>query len=100
MSTRRRATYDDLRRIPDTKVAEIIDGELIVTPRPATPHAVAETAIGADVFGSFHAPPASGPRPGGWWILVEPELHFGTDVLVPAHAGWRRERLPALPNVA
>jgi Uma2 family endonuclease len=30
-------------------------------------------------------------------ILDEPELHFGNDVLVPDMAGWRRERLPAVP---
>src|SRR5207244_2858468 len=38
-------------------------------------------------------------RPGGWWILFEPALHLGEDVLVPDHAGWRRERMPALPDV-
>ena len=35
--------------------------------------------------------------PGGWWIFVEPELHLGSDVVVPDLAGWRRENLPALP---
>ena len=34
--------------------------------------------------------------PGGWWILVEPELHLGRQVLVPDLAGWRRERVPGL----
>jgi Uma2 family endonuclease len=34
--------------------------------------------------------------PGGWWILDEPELHLGHDVLVPDLAGWRRSRLPVL----
>ena len=29
--TRRRATYDDLCRVPDHLVAEILDGELLVT---------------------------------------------------------------------
>ena len=38
--------------------------------------------------------------PGGWWILDEPELHFDEDVLVPDLAGWRRERMPALPETA
>ena len=38
--------------------------------------------------------------PGGWWILDEPELHFGEDVLVPDLAGWRRERMPAFPTSA
>ena len=100
MSTpRRRATYDDLVRVPDTKVAEIIDGELIVSPRPATPHAFAGTGMSSDLLGSFHGPPGSS-KPGGWWFLFEPELHFGADVLVPDFAGWRTERLPVVPNVA
>jgi Uma2 family endonuclease len=38
--------------------------------------------------------------PGGWWLLNEPELHFGADVLVPDIAGWRRERMPVVPSVA
>ena len=37
--------------------------------------------------------------PGGWWILDEPELHLGPDVLVPDLAGWRRSRMPEVPNV-
>ena len=38
--------------------------------------------------------------PGGWWILPEPELHFVRDVevVVPDLAGWRRERMPAVPE--
>jgi hypothetical protein len=38
--------------------------------------------------------------PGEWWILVEPELHFVRDieVVVPDIAGWRRERMPSLPD--
>ena len=101
MSTaRRRATYDDLVNVPDTKVAEIIDGELIVSPRPAIPHAHAGSVMGADLIGAFHRPPGDPKGPGGWWLLNEPELHFGSDVIVPDQAGWRRERIPQLPNVA
>src|SRR5207249_2269272 len=44
--------------------------------------------------------PGGADRPGGWWILFEPELHLGENVLVPDHAGWRRERMPLLPDVA
>lgn len=36
--------------------------------------------------------------PGGWWILDEPEIQLGPDVVVPDIAGWRRERLPRLPE--
>ena len=38
--------------------------------------------------------------PGGWWILDEPELHLGQDVVVPDIAGWRRERMLELPATA
>lgn len=99
-SARRRATYEDLCKVPEYKVAEIIDGELIVSPRPASPHARAASAIGSDLFGAFDGPPGSTRGPGGWWILFEPELHFGADVIVPDLAGWRRERMPVLRDVA
>ena len=46
--------------------------------------------------------PAVRPRkrggPGGWYIVYEPELHFGTDVLVPDWGGWRRTRMPHRPE--
>ncbi|GAB6043198.1 hypothetical protein JCM17961_38760 [Endothiovibrio diazotrophicus] len=38
--------------------------------------------------------------PGGWWIFDEPELHLGSHVLVPDLGGWRRERMPRLPDTA
>ena len=38
--------------------------------------------------------------PGGWRILDEPELHLGADIIVPDIAGWRRARLPILPDEA
>jgi len=97
VETKRRATYDDLLLVPDTMVAEIVDGDLVVTPRPATPHAFAAAEIAADLLPAFHGIEArSGP--GGWWILPEPELHFGDDVLVPDLAAWRCARMPIVPD--
>jgi Uma2 family endonuclease len=98
-NAKRRATYEDLMQVPNTKVAEIIDGELIVSPRPASPHANAASLLGVDVAGPFHRDPSDPAGPGGWWVLLEPELHFGDDVVVPDWAGWRRSRLPVLTNV-
>lgn len=95
---RRKATYEDLMQVPEWKVAEIVDGELIVSPRPATPHAYAATAMGSDIGASFMGPPGTPDRPGGWWVLFEPELHFDDDVLVPDMAAWRRDRMALLPN--
>ena len=86
------ATYDDLRDVPDHFVAEMFDGELYASPRPAVPHAHAASVLGAKLGGPFHR-----TGPGGWMILDEPELHFGNDVLVPDLAGWRRARMPQAP---
>jgi Uma2 family endonuclease len=86
-------------QVPENLIAEIIDGELVTSPRPASPHALAASAIGSRLFDRFNRPPNGADAPGGWWILDEPELHLGDDVLVPDVAGWRRERLPVMENI-
>ena len=93
----RPATYEDLVKLPDNLVAEIVDGELHASPKPAPAHVIAGSSIGALI-----ANPYSFGRggPGGWWILDEPELHLGPDVLVPDLAGWKRERMPQRPDTA
>ena len=94
---RKRATYDDLLRLPDNLVAEIIDGELVTSPRPAPAHARAASSLGGELYGPFDR---GKNGPGGWIILDEPELHLRGQVLVPDLAGWRRERMPELPDAA
>jgi len=92
----KRATYQDVLDAPEHKVAEIVNGELYVSPRPALPH----TRV-ASVLGSELSPFDRGRGgPGGWIILDEPELHLGEDILVPDLGGWRRERLPVLEDSA
>jgi Uma2 family endonuclease len=97
---KRYATYEDLEEVPDTQVAELIEGDLVVSPRPASPHARSATILGADLVAGFDGVPGGAGKPGGWWFLFEPELHLGGNVLVPDWAGWRRERMPVLPNTA
>ncbi|MDI7267808.1 MAG: Uma2 family endonuclease [Myxococcota bacterium] len=93
---RRIATYEDLLAVPEHLVAEIVDGELIAGPRPASRHARGASALCITLGGPFDM---GTNGPGGWWIIVEPELHLGPDVLVPDLAGWRRERMPVFPDV-
>jgi Uma2 family endonuclease len=90
------ATYADIEALPEHVVGEILDGELIVSPRPASPHAVAASRLGFELGGPFDRGKGG---PGGWTILDEPELHFGPQVMVPDLAGWRRERMPQIPDV-
>lgn len=94
---RKRATYEDLLAVPDHLRAEILDGVLYTMPRPATRHAAAATALGEEL-----GPPFKRGRggPGGWILLFEPELHLKSDIVSPDLAGWRRERMPALPDAA
>lgn len=94
---RRRASYEDVLDTPEHLVAEILDGALHTHPRPAGPHSEAASVLGMDLGGPFHRGRGG---PGGWLILDEPELHLGLDILVPDLAGWRRERLPAVPDAA
>ena len=92
-----RATYQDVLDAPAHRVAEIVDGTLHTHPRPAMPHARASSSLGVKIGGPFDYD-AGGP--GGWWIIDEPELHLGEDILVPDLAGWRRERMPEYPDTA
>ncbi|QRN99917.1 Uma2 family endonuclease [Archangium violaceum] len=78
---------------PAEMVAELLDGELHLSPRPTRPHTNAASRLGALLSMPFLFGKGG---PGGWVILDEPELHLGPrpDKLVPDLAGWRRERLP------
>jgi Uma2 family endonuclease len=92
---KRPATYDDLLKVPDHKVAEILDGELHVSPRPTFPHGNAAYHLGGHLLGFNDGYQG----PGGWRILPEPELHLGPDVVVPDLSGWRTSRMPHVPHV-
>ncbi len=89
-----RATYQDVLDAPSHMVAEIVGGKLYTHPRPASPHTLASSGLGNLIGTPFHFGQGG---PGGWWILDEPELHLGEDILVPDIAGWRRERMPVYP---
>ncbi len=96
------ATYDDILKLPEGVIGEIMDGELYTSPRPSPKHSLVEGGLTEELRGLFQSGKRGGP--GGWWILAEPEIHLGTkpkeEIFVPDLAGWRKARLPKIPDEA
>lgn len=93
--SKRPATYADIEALPEHLVGEIIDGELMTHPRPSPRHGATASALTVKLGGPFQF---DQDGPGGWIFVAEPELHLGSQVVVPDIAGWRRERLTAYPD--
>lgn len=91
------ATYQDVLDAPPHMVAEVVYGALYTHPRPAPAHAWASSGLGSTLGEPFSYGRGG---PGGWWIIDEPELHLGDDIVVPDLAGWRRESMPDFPETA
>jgi Uma2 family endonuclease len=89
--------YQQLEALPEGLTGEVLNGQLHTQPRPTGPHARAEIELSLDIGGAYGRGRGG---PGGWWILAEPEIHFVVDqeVAVPDLAGWRRERMPTIPQ--
>lgn len=97
--TNKKATYEDILKLPENVIGEIIDGELFVSPRPRPEHALAMARLTGKLEPSF----GGGGGPGGWWILTEPEIHLDgkkddENTCVPDLAGWRKEKMLKLPE--
>lgn len=92
---KKKATYEDLHSVPGNMIGEIINGELVVTARPAPMHMNVASILGGEIM-----PPYRFGRggPGGWIILDETEIMLGEDLLAPDIAGWRKERFPGWPK--
>ena len=97
-----KSLWEKLCDLPENMVGEIFNDELVASPRPAPRHAVASMNLGTKINNLF------GGGGGGWRILFEPELHFEKpkqkfekkNIVVPDIAGWKRERMPTLPETA
>lgn len=85
------ATYDDLLNVPEHLVAELIDGKLYTWPRPLARDLLVQGGLVTLLSQRYR-------RSGEWWLMMEPEVHLRGDVLVPNLAGWRRSRMPKLPE--
>ncbi len=89
--------YTQLERLPESLTGEILNGQLYAHPRPSGKHVAVATNIGIDIGGPYQRGRGG---PGGWRILIEPEVHLALDqeVVVPDVAGWRLARLPSVPE--
>ena len=91
---KKNAKYDDLYSIPDGWTGEIIDGDLYAFPRPRFIHGRAIGRLQRQL-----GPDDDDDSPDGWVIVAEPEVKLGRHLLVPDLAGWRRARMPVVPDV-
>lgn len=82
---------------PASERLELIDGDLHSKALPDVPHAQAQGAVIASVRTAFHRR-GGGGHPGGWWILPEVDISLGSEGFRPDVAGWRRDRVPAMPT--
>jgi Uma2 family endonuclease len=97
-SAPRRATLAELEALPSSVVGELIGGVLYTFPRPRARHQNAGTETSAVLRNPYQHGRGG---PGGWWILNEPGIalrELDVDEIAPDVAGWRRERLPTLPE--
>ena len=96
MPAKRKAVYEDLYQLPENVTGEIIKGELYTSPRPHYRHVKSTSVLGGKLIPPYNF--GGGDGPGGWEILIEPEVMLGENLLVPDIAGWKQERLPAPPK--
>ncbi len=93
------ATVADLRAIPEEqRFHEIIAGELVQKAAPSGPHGLGQSQVVSQIAGPYNRRPTA-RGPGGWWILTEVEVELTPhDIARPDIVGWRRERMPRVPD--
>ena len=98
-TVRRPASWEDVLAAPENKVAELIDGELVLSSRPSVRNAIACARVLRSLDGD------ESDDVEGWAVFREVELHLGQPspqslVLVPDLSGWRSERFVGVPEDA
>lgn len=95
--TKKHTTLADLLAIEDHDRLEIIDGELVEKALPSWRHSRAETKYG-EVLAPFNRKSGGSRGPGGWWIGTEVHVGYGAEIYCHDVAGWRRDRVPVMPD--
>src|SRR5437870_5345109 len=99
LPARRLATWDDMLAAEAEGLAcEIVDGELVEKAAGDDRHGAAQIEIGGALVGAFSRR-GGGGRPGGWWLRTEVDIFFEPEhIYRPDLSGWRRERVPEMPD--
>jgi len=97
MDAKKFATIDDLLSVPEEHRAELINGDLIYHGQASPRHGKAQRTLGG-ILDPFDRKGGTG-GPGGWWILTEAGVRYSLRTACRHDlAGWKRDRLPLLPD--
>ena len=90
------ATFDDILNAPEGMLAQIINGELVLTPNGTFDHQSAGGELAADLKSHFRKTKF---KPGGWVIVQEMLVRLDNgEFYRPDLSGWRTETLPKAPE--
>lgn len=88
-------SYSALEALPMGWVGEVLDEEVVASPKPQPAQARAAFMLGVELGERLDKRRGGSGR---WCFLRAPELHLGRDLLVPDLAGWRRDRVAQPPE--
>ena len=87
---------DDLPVIEERR-REFINGKWIASSKATGKHMLTLSRVGMLLGWPFDLGRGG---PGGWWIIDAPQVLFYRNKMIPDLAGWRKERLPEVPDVS
>ena len=93
----RRASVAEWLAQPSERGAELLGGRIVYKAMPSPEHGRAQRKLG-EALGPFDRRPGGAGRPGGWWLATKVDLVLAGEGVRPDLLGWRRDRLPALPQ--
>jgi Uma2 family endonuclease len=91
------ATIADWLARPSEARLELIGGELLEKAAPDYEHGRTQLDVAQQIRPWFHHR-GGGGRPGGWWIASEVDIELNGDGYRPDLVGWRRARVPEMPQ--
>jgi Uma2 family endonuclease len=88
---------DDYLAHGDDERLELIRGSIVEKAGVSPRHGATQVGTSSLLKGPFQRKPG-GDGPGGWWSFTELEVRFAQEIFRPDVCGYRRERMPEIPN--